>query len=148
MKIRTTIVCLPVRDPERTLGFYKNALGFSDAQIDEGIVALELPNLSLFLMEKDAFEDYSQKAGRGAGFPDDNVGMLISCAMKTQEEVDTILENAPEHGGAVPNKAAMDEASGGYIGYFSDPDGHLWELVFPQPKPRSEHAVARPDSRG
>lgn len=139
MKIRTTIVCLPVRDLERTLAFYKDALGFSDAQADEGIIALELPNVSLFLMEKDAFETYSKKAGRGAQFPDDNAGMVISCAMGTKEEVDTILETVPEYGGAAPSKAAMDETSGGYTGYFSDPDGHLWELVFPQPKPRSEH---------
>ncbi|TYR35812.1 hypothetical protein FXV77_12105 [Sphingobacterium phlebotomi] len=28
-------------------------------------------------------------------------------------------------------KAAIDESYGGYIGYISDPDGHLWELVYP-----------------
>jgi predicted lactoylglutathione lyase len=61
--------------------------------------------------------------------------MVISCAMDTKEAVDTVFESAPEHGGAVPHKAAMDETSGGYTGYFSDPDDHLWELVFPQPKP-------------
>lgn len=134
MKIRTTVVCLPVRDLERALAFYKAALGFSDAQIDDGIIALELPNLSLFLMGKDAFETYSKKAGRGAQFPDDNAGMVVSCAMEAKEAVDAILENAPRYGGAVPNGAAMDEASGGYTGYFSDPDGHLWELVYPQQK--------------
>lgn len=131
-EIRTTVVCLPVRDTEKTLAFYKNTFGFSDAQVEEGIIALELPNLSLFLMGKDAFETYSKKAGRGAQFPNDGAGMVISCAMRTKERVDTILENAPEHGGTVPSKAAMDEISGGYTGYVSDPDGHLWELVFPQ----------------
>jgi len=132
MNIRTTIVCLPIRNLDKTLAFYKDALGFSDIQIDEGIITLELPNLSLFLMEKNAFEAYSRKAGRGAQFPNDNAGMVISCAMESKEELDTILENVPKCGGTVPNKAAMDETSGGYIGYFSDPDGHLWELVYPQ----------------
>lgn len=132
MKIRTTVVCLPVRNLERTLAFYRNALGFSDANSDEGMIVLELPNLSLFLMEKDAFEAYSKKAGRAAQFPNEGAGAVISCAMETREEVDTVLENVPRYGGTVSSKAAMDETSGGYIGYVSDPDGHLWELVYPQ----------------
>lgn len=132
MKIRTTVVCLPVRDIDKTLAFYQNALGFSDAQVEEGMITLELPNLSLFLMEKSAFETYTKKVGRNAQFPDNNVGVVISCAMETREEVDTILESVPEHGGTTPAKAAMDEMSGGYIGYFTDPDGHLWELVYPR----------------
>lgn len=139
MKIKTTVVCLPVRNIEKTLTFYKNALGFSDANIDEGIIILELPNLSLFLMEKGAFETYSKKAGREAQFPNDNAGVVISCAMESKEEVDTILENVPRYGGIVPNKSAMDETSGGYTGYFSDPDGHLWELVYPQSNAGNEH---------
>jgi len=132
MKIRTTVVCLPVRDVNKTLSFYKNALGFSDVQIDGGMITLELPNLSLFLMEKDAFESYTKKAGLEAQFPDGNAGTVISCAMETKEEVDSVLENVPKHGGSVPKKAAMDETSGGYTGYFLDPDGYLWELVHPQ----------------
>jgi predicted lactoylglutathione lyase len=117
----------------KTLTFYREALGFSDAQIEEGIIALELPNLSLFLMDKDAFEIYSKKARRRAQFPDGNAGMVVSCAVESREEVDMVLETAPKHGGSVPDQAAMDETSGGYTGYFADPDGHLWELVFPQP---------------
>ena len=128
MSIRTTIVCLPIRDPDRTLAFYKSALGFSDIQIDEGIIALELPNLSLFLMERSAFETYSGRAGRGAQFPNDKAGVVISCAMESEEEVNANLENVPKYGGTVPNKAATDQTSGGYTGYFSDPDGYLWEL--------------------
>jgi len=132
MNIKTTVVCLPVRNIERTLAFYKNALGFSEAVIEEGMVTLELPNLSLFLMEKEAFEIYSRKAGRGAQFPDDNAGMVISCALETREAVDAILEKAVRYEGTVPDKAALDGVSGSYIGYFADPDGHLWELVYPR----------------
>lgn len=132
MKIRTTVICLPVRDISKTLAFYKKALGFSDAQVEEEMVTLELPNLSLFLMEKGAFESYTKKAGREAQFPNEGAGVVISCAMETKEEVDTVLEKVSKHGGIVPKEAAMDAASGGYIGYFFDPDGHLWELVHPQ----------------
>jgi predicted lactoylglutathione lyase len=132
MKIRTTVICLRVHNLDKTLAFYKNALGFSDTQGEEGIITLELPNLSLFLMEKDAFETYSKKAGRGAQFPSENTGVIISCAMENKEEVDSVLESVSKHGGIVPNKAEMDATSGGYTGYFFDPDGYLWELVHPQ----------------
>ncbi len=132
MKIRTTVVCLPVRNLDKTLAFYKKALGFADAQISEGMIALELPNLSLFLMEQAAFESYTTKVGLLAQFPSGNAGTVISCAMETQAEVDAILENAPRHGGTAPTKAANDEASGGYVGYLLDPDGYLWELVYPR----------------
>ena len=129
MKIRTSIVCLPVRHIEKTLVFYKDALGFSEANIDEGIILVELPNLSLFLMDKGAFEAYSKKAGRAAHLPDDRVGLIISCAMESQEEVDSILGVVSKYGGTAHGQAANDEATGGYIGYFTDPDGYLWELV-------------------
>jgi uncharacterized protein len=132
VEIRTTVLCLLIQNLDKTLEFYRDALGFSDAQADEGIIALELPNLSLFLIEKSVFESYSKKAGRGAQFPNENVGTVISCAMKSQEEIDSVLENVPNHGGTVSSKAEIDEISGGYTGYFADPDGHLWELVYPK----------------
>ncbi len=33
-------------------------------------------------------------------------------------------------GGAKLVKAAGGTFSGGYAGYFQDPDGHLWEIVW------------------
>lgn len=48
MKIKTTVLCLPVTDLEKTFGFYKGGFGFSTAKIDERIIALEFPNLAFF----------------------------------------------------------------------------------------------------
>lgn len=131
MKIRTTVVCLPVRNIEKTFMFYKNALGFFEANIEESMIVLELPNLSLFLIEKDIFETYTKKACRKAQFSDNGACIVISCAMETKEEVDIILESVPKYEGTVSNNASVDSISGGYTGYFCDPDGHLWELVYP-----------------
>lgn len=131
MNIRTTVVCLPVQNLDQTVTFYKNVFGLPDIQLEEAMITMELPNLSLFLMEKDAFEAYSKKAGRRVQFPNGNVGTIISCALVSKEEVDRALENAPNYGGGVSGKAMIDETNGGYIGYISDPDGHLWELVYP-----------------
>jgi len=129
MNIRTTVVCLPVQNLDKTLTFYKNVFGLPDIQVEEGMITLELPNLSLFLMGKGAFEAYSRKAGLGVQFPKDRVGTIISCALASEKDVNTALGNAPNYGGVVSGKAAIDETYGGYIGYISDPDGHLWEVA-------------------
>lgn len=45
------------------------------------------------------------------------------------EEVDAAMAQA-ESAGAVIVKPAADTFWGGYAGYFQDPDGHLWEVVY------------------
>ena len=132
--IQGTVVCLPVRDLEKSLAFYRNVLGFADAQVEDGIIALELPNLSLFLMGVSEFEAYSKKAGRGAQFPNGSAGVILSCAMASKDALGTVLRNVPVHGGTVQGEPALDDLAGGLAGYFADPDGHLWEMVVPQSK--------------
>ena len=39
-------------------------------------------------------------------------------------------KNAGETACAVIIKTAQDTFWGGYAGYFQDPDGHLWEVVW------------------
>jgi predicted lactoylglutathione lyase len=132
MKIRTTILCFPVTNLEKTLDFYKAVFGMNDATIDEGMIALELPNLSLFLIEKEAYEVYSKKANRNAMMPNSSAPAILSCALESKEEVDEALIKAENHGGKSAGAAAIDSATGGYTGYITDPDGHLWELVHPR----------------
>jgi uncharacterized glyoxalase superfamily protein PhnB len=40
-----------------------------------------------------------------------------------------VLELAKKAGGKI-EKAAQDVFWGGYSGYFSDPDGYLWEVAY------------------
>lgn len=44
-------------------------------------------------------------------------------------EVDAVMTQAQQAGGAIVKQAA-DTFYGGYAGYFQDPDGHLWEVVW------------------
>lgn len=44
-------------------------------------------------------------------------------------EVDNVMAQA-DHAGATIVKPAGDTFWGGYAGYFQDPDGHLWEVVW------------------
>lgn len=94
MDIRATVVCLPIHDPGKTLTFYKSVFALSEIQNEEGIITIELPNLSLFLMEKNVYEAYSRKAGRCIRFPTHDIGTIFSCALVSKSDVDTASENA------------------------------------------------------
>lgn len=135
----TTVLSLPVRDPLRSLSFYRDGLGLETDGVEDGILALELPNLSLFLIETTEYSSYLeplQSAATGAAGSDapGDAGLresapgaaIISCAFATRAEIDDILARASASGGAV---AAPIDEDGSYMGYFSDPDGHVWELV-------------------
>jgi uncharacterized glyoxalase superfamily protein PhnB len=43
--------------------------------------------------------------------------------------VDAVLSKAAAAGAKI-EKPAQDTFWGGYAGYFSDPDGHLWEVAW------------------
>lgn len=123
-----TVVCLPVRDLAAALGFYRAVFAFPDLEVDEGIVTVELPGLSLFLIEENTFESYTRKAGRTTAYPG-GTGVILSCAVASAKTLDDMLEAVAENGGTVPTPAAVDTAMGLYLGYFFDPDGHHWELA-------------------
>jgi uncharacterized glyoxalase superfamily protein PhnB len=49
--------------------------------------------------------------------------------VRSRDEVDAVMAQAAA-AGAVLVKPAQDTFWGGYGGYFQDPDGHLWEVVW------------------
>ena len=55
-------------------------------------------------------------------------GSAVAINVGSRAEVDTALADAVAAGGTVPKAAAATEW-GGYSGYFTDPDGHLWEVA-------------------
>lgn len=49
--------------------------------------------------------------------------------VESKEEVDKVIEQA-RTAGAIITVQPHDTFWGGYSGYFQDPDGHLWEVVW------------------
>lgn len=49
--------------------------------------------------------------------------------VESSEEVDSIMPQAKQAGATVV-KEAQETFWGGYSGYFQNPDGHLWEIVW------------------
>ena len=56
-------------------------------------------------------------------------GVSLAYNTRNREEVETVLAEA-EAAGAKLVKPAQEAFWGGYSGYFSDPDGFLWEVAW------------------
>jgi catechol 2,3-dioxygenase-like lactoylglutathione lyase family enzyme len=134
---RVHVLTLGVSDLERSLAFYR-ALGFESAGVigseflgDEtnasGLAAMfELEDglvLALYGRE-DLAKDANVPLGR-PGSGEFSIGHLV----ESREDVDRILVQA-EAAGATLTDSRHERPWGIYSGYFRDPDGHLWEVIW------------------
>ena len=55
-------------------------------------------------------------------------GSMLAINVESPEAVDEALRTAVQAGGTLV-KAGGAAEWGGYLGYFTDPDGHLWEIT-------------------
>ena len=133
MEPRITILTLGVDDLERSLAFYREGLGLPSPGIvgrefEYGAVAFfELSSgvrLALFPRASIA-RDARVPVG-----PPSQTEVTIAHNVRSVEEVDALVARA-ERAGARITKPAERTFWGGYAGYFADPDGHLWEIAFP-----------------
>jgi predicted lactoylglutathione lyase len=128
MEPRISIITLGVADLQHSYNFYHNGLGFpSTSKLESGIIFFQTGGvcLALYPLEKLAEDLAPALIEDRNGFS----GITLAHNTKTQQEVDAILELAVQHGGKLEKKA-QKVFWGGYSGYFSDPDGHLWEVAY------------------
>ena len=109
MNVKGATVYLPVEFQERLVTFYQNLFSNTpDIFLEDGLIIIELPNLNLYLIEKNQFEaQYSLKTGRALQLPKDNIGTIISCILSSEEEVDKAMEKVSEYGGKVTHNATI-----------------------------------------
>lgn len=131
MKCEGVVLSLAVSDVERSLTFYRDGLGIACTQPLPGIIAVDLPGMTLFLSGAQIFTRYAREAGRTPALPVPSTCSFISAAIGTTDEVDKLLVLAAEAGGSSFEPHELIHASGRhqYVGTFTDPDGHLWQLV-------------------
>ncbi|WP_295891692.1 VOC family protein [uncultured Vibrio sp.] len=129
MEPRVSIITLGVRDLKRSHQFY-TTLGFeSSKSSQESIVFYKTQGVCLALyplddLAKDVSEDYGNETG-DRRFS----GVTLAHNTRSKHEVDEIIQLAVESGAKL-EKPAQEVFWGGYSGYFSDPDGHLWEIAY------------------
>jgi catechol 2,3-dioxygenase-like lactoylglutathione lyase family enzyme len=132
MKPRVSVLTLGVGDLERSLSFYRDGLGLPT----EGIVGREFEHGPVAFFDLSggvklaiwAQDDLAHDSGLGKS-PTSSTSFSIGHNVSDRNEVDEVMEQA-RHAGASIVKAAQETFYDGYAGYFADPDGHLWEVVW------------------
>lgn len=123
MEQRVSLITLGCRDVAGCAAFYE-ALGWTREETQEGIVAFDLIGQSLGLY---ALEDLA----RDMGVPVERLGhgaATYAYNVRDKGDVAVVLEAARAAGGEVLREA-HDVFWGGHIGFFADPEGHIWEVA-------------------
>jgi catechol 2,3-dioxygenase-like lactoylglutathione lyase family enzyme len=134
---RLNVITLAVDDLERALVFYRDGLGL----LTKGVVATDLVDektgaagaIVIFKLGNGLLltlyprSELAKDAAVPAGPPqigEFSLGQLVA----SRADVDRILERAAAAGAVVT--PPHDRPWGIYSGYFRDPDGHLWEIIW------------------
>jgi uncharacterized protein len=132
MKPRVTIITLGVDDLEKAVAFYRDGLGWPTpgiigTEFEHGAVAFfDLsPGLQLALWPR---ESMAHDTGLAKG-PRSSTEFTLAHNVNSTEEVDAAMALA-RRAGAKIIKDADKTFYGGYAGYFTDPDGHVWEVAW------------------
>ena len=124
MKPRISMITLGVADLAKSIAFYKNGLGFPQMESPPEIAFFTLNGTWLSLYGREALADDATLASAGSGFS----GFTLSHNVATEAEVDALIAHAVSVGATLV-KTPQKVFWGGYSGYFTDPDGYLWEIA-------------------
>ncbi len=119
------MITLGVSDLDRAIRFYETGLGLPRKAMDADVAFFPLDGTWLALYSRAALAEDATVPAAGSGFE----GFALAHNVSSREEVDRVLEQAVGAGARLV-KPAQDAFWGGYTGYFSDPDGHLWEVAW------------------
>lgn len=123
MEQRISLVTLGVTDLPRAKDFYER-LGWRGHEVEE-TVFFQAGGLVVVLWAR-------HKVAQDAGITDRGTdgfgGITLAHNVRSRAEVDAVLAEAAA-AGAVLTKPAGETFYGGYAGFFTDPDGHAWEIA-------------------
>lgn len=132
MKARITVLTLGVDDLDVAVRFYRDGLGWST----EGIVGSEFEHGAVAFFDLDGGLRLAlwprRSISHDTGLPESArspTDMTLGHNVSSKSEVDAIMRQAQDAGATIVKPAAAT-FWGGYAGYFQDPDGHLWEVVW------------------
>ncbi|MDD4977237.1 MAG: VOC family protein [Gallionella sp.] len=132
MKARITVITLGVDDLQRSLVFYRDSLGLPT----QGIIGTEFEYGAVIFFDLNAGVKLAlwprSSIARDTGLvvgKSNATELTLGHNVASKAEVDAVMEQA-RRAGAVIVKPAQEAFWGGYAGYFQDPDGHLWEVVW------------------
>lgn len=124
MDQRISLITLAVSDMDRAAAFY-DALGWTRVDSPDGVIAYDLIGQVLGLYPRAMLaKDMGVEESDITGFS----GITLGYNVPEKSDVDPLYEQAL-NSGARGITAPHDIFWGGYIAYFADPDGHVWEIA-------------------
>ena len=126
MQPRISMITLGVDDLAASIEFYELGLGLPRRPMpdDAPVAFFELNGTWLGLFGRNDLAEDAGMDADGRGFR----GVALAHNLDSPADVDSLIRQAEQAGGTVI-KTARPTEWGGYSGYFSDPDGHLWEVA-------------------
>ncbi len=125
MEQRISIITLGVASLERSRQFYERIGWRCSKPQSDGIVFFQAGGMAVALYPREELAKDANVAPQGSGFQ----GISLAYNARNRSEVDSVLAAAVA-AGAKLLKPAQEAFWGGYSGYFSDPDGFLWEVAW------------------
>ncbi|MFJ7157401.1 VOC family protein [Streptomyces sp. NPDC101118] len=125
MRQRLNLVLLGVRDVAASVAFYEG-LGWRRSKAgSEGFALFELGGVAVAFQSRTAF-------AADAGLPDPGpggfAGFALAYVARSADEVYEVMARAAELGATVTRPAGPN--AWGHSGYFTDSDGHLFEVLY------------------
>lgn len=140
MEQRISLVTLGVSDLSRSRAFYER-LGWQGQEVEE-TVFFQAGCIAVILWGAGKLAD---DAGIAAAPTTGFRGIALAHNVRSAAEVDAVVAAAQAAGGTVTRPPA-DTSYGGYAGYFTDPDGHAWEIAYNPGFPLADDgSIAIPD---
>jgi len=138
MKPKISVLTLAVSNLENAVAFYRDGLGFPCKGIlgeeFEGTETAPAGALGFFQLTNElilALYPRSElaKDANLPSAPESSLEFSIGYLADSKEDVDHIIDQA-KSAGATLTDAPHERPWGIYSGYFKDPDGHLWEIIW------------------
>lgn len=125
MEQRISLVTIGVADLARARAFY-SALGWKPTIETDDVSFFQAGGMVIGLWGQDNLAEDAALPNRAPG---DWGGISLAHNVRSEAEVDAVMA-AAESAGARITRPAHRQPWGGYSGYFTDPDGHAWEVGF------------------
>jgi hypothetical protein len=137
---RVSLITLGVDDLGRARRFYE-ALGWRGQEVEE-TVFFQAGGMALVLWGREKLRaDCGVPTGPTGGFD----GIVLAHNVRSETAVDAVVAAAERAGGTV-TRAPGKTFYGGYAGFFTDPDGHAWEVAYNPGFPLADDgSIAIPD---
>jgi len=126
MPAAISCVTVPVDELQKSIAFYRDVLGLTPEEQDEDHAAFDADGVYLVLLQRSEFGVYVESVGHRPAAKG-SAEAILSYFTESRGEVDAVLAKAKSAGATV---SETEDDEGMYSGYFTDPDGHTWEVLF------------------